>query len=52
MFRLSRRSFGAALAALAIAVTPTYSLAADKLKVVATFSVLGDMVKNLSLIHI
>ena len=52
MFRLSRRSFGAALAALAIAVTPTYSLAADKLKVVATFSVLGDMVKNIAGDHV
>ncbi len=45
MQRFSRRSFFAALAALAVATTSP-SWAADKLKVVATFTILGDMVRN------
>lgn len=45
MHRLSRRLFLAALATLAVAATSP-SWAADKLKVVTTFTILGDMVRN------
>ena len=45
MFRLSRRSWIAALGALAVAAA-SRSRAADKLKVVTTFTILGDMVRN------
>ena len=45
MVRLSRRLFLTALAALAVAATSP-SWAADKLKVVTTFTILGDMVIN------
>jgi zinc/manganese transport system substrate-binding protein len=51
MYRLSRRLFLAALATLAIATTSP-SWAADKLKVVTTFTILGDMVKNVGAEHI
>lgn len=45
MHRLSRRLFFAALATLAVATTSP-SWAADKLKVVTTFTILGDVVRN------
>ncbi len=45
MGRVSRRSWFVALASLAV-VTTSPSSAADKLKVVTTFTILGDMVKN------
>lgn len=45
MYRLSRRLFLAALATLAVATT-TPSWAADKLKVVTTFTILADMARN------
>ena len=51
MHRLSRRLFLAALAAMAV-VTTSPSWAADKLKVVTTFTVLGDMLKNIGGEHI
>lgn len=51
MHRLSRRLFLAALAAIAV-VTTSPSWAADKLKVVTTFTVLGDMLKNVGGEHI
>jgi zinc/manganese transport system substrate-binding protein len=51
MYRLSRRLFLAALATLAVATTSP-SWAADKLKVVTTFTILGDMVRNVSGEHI
>ena len=51
MCRLSRRSWFAALAALAVATTsPCW--AADKLKVVTTFTILGDMVRNVGREHV
>ena len=54
MHRFSRRLFLAALATLAtLAVAATSpSWAADKLKVVATFTVLGDMVRNVGGEHV
>ena len=51
MYRLSRRLFLAALATLAV-VTTSPSWAADKLKVVASFTVLGDMVRNVGGEHV
>jgi len=51
MYRLSRRLFLAALAMLAVATTSP-SWAADKLKVVTTFTVLGDMARNVGGEHI
>lgn len=51
MNRISRRSFFAVLATLAVATT-SRSWAADKLKVVTTFTILGDMVKNVGREHV
>ena len=51
MNRLSRRSFFAVLATLAVATT-SRSWAADKLKVVTTFTILGDMVRNVGREHV
>ncbi len=51
MHRLSRRLFLAALATLAVATTSP-SWATDNLKVVATFTILGDMVKNVGGEHV
>ena len=51
MHRLSRRSFFAVLATLAVATT-SRSWAADKLKVVTTFTILGDMVRNVGREHV
>ena len=51
MYRLSRRSWLAVLATLAVATTsPLW--AADKLKVVTTFTILGDMVRNVGQEHV
>ena len=47
MFQMSRRILLAAFATLVVASTSP-SLAADKLKVVATFSILGDIVRNVA----
>ena len=51
MYRLSRRSWFAALATLGVATT-SRPWAADKLKVVTTFTILGDMVRNVGREHI
>ncbi len=51
MYRLSRRSWFTAAAALAAATTHQ-PWAADKLKVVTTFTILGDMVKNVGCEHV
>ncbi|MGF1627997.1 MAG: metal ABC transporter substrate-binding protein [Kiloniellaceae bacterium] len=51
MHRLSRCLFFAALATLAVATTSP-SWAADKLKVVTTFTILGDMARNVGGEHI
>ncbi|MEM9387661.1 MAG: metal ABC transporter substrate-binding protein [Pseudomonadota bacterium] len=51
MYRLSRRSFVAALAALAVAPTVGVT-AAGRLKVVATFTVLADLVSNIAGDHV
>ena len=51
VYRLSRRSFAAALALLAVAPTAA-SWAGDKLSVVVTFTVLGDLVSNVGQDHI
>ncbi len=51
MHRLSRRLLFAALATLAVA-TASPSWAADKLKVVTTFTILGDMASNVGGEHI
>ena len=51
MYRLSRRLFLAALATLAVATTSP-SWAADKLKVVTTFTILSDMARNVGGEHI
>ena len=48
---LSRRSWFSAFAALAVATT-SRPWAADKLKVVTTFTILGDMVRNVGREHI
>ena len=47
MFQMSRRIILAAFAAIVVASTSP-SLAADKLKVVATFSILGDIARNVA----
>ncbi len=51
MYRLSRRSFFTMLTALAVATT-SRSWAADKLEVVTTFTILGDMVRNVGREHV
>ena len=51
MYRLSRRSWFATVAALAVAPTSRVR-ATDKLKVVTTFTILGDMVRNVGREHV
>ena len=51
MHRLSRRSWLGALAGLAVAST-SRPRAADRLNVVATFTILGDMVRNVGREHV
>ena len=51
MYRLSRRSWFAAVATLAVAPT-SRAKATDKLKVVTTFTILGDMVRNVGREHV
>ena len=51
MHRLSRRAGLAALATLAVA-TVSPSWAADKLRVVTTFTILGDIVRNVGREHV
>ena len=51
MYRLSRRSWFVAVAALAVAPT-SRAKATDKLKVVTTFTILGDMVRNVGREHV
>ena len=51
MSRLSRRSWLAAVATLAVATT-SRSWAADKLKIVTTFTILADMVRNVGREHV
>ena len=51
MVRFSRRSWFAAVATLAAAAT-SRSWAADKLNVVTTFTILGDMVRNIAPEHV
>ena len=51
MVRLSRRSWFAAVATLAVATTARPS-AANKLKVVTTFTILGDLVRNVGREHV
>ena len=51
MYRLSRRSWLAAVATVAVAPT-SRAKATDKLKVVTTFTILGDMVGNVGREHV
>ena len=51
MYRLSRRSWFAAVGTLAVAMT-SRAWAADKLKVVTTFTILEDMVRNVGREHV
>ena len=51
MYRLSRRSWLAAFATLVVAPTSRV-WASDKLKVVTTFTILGDMVRNVGREHV
>ena len=51
MYRLSRRSWFAAVGTLVVATT-SRAWAADKLKVVTTFTILEDMVRNVGREHV